>query len=229
MIVSLAKPPRIPRLQNGDRLTRAEFERRYDADPNLKKAELIDGVVYMPSPVRQSEHSRPQFDLNACFGLYRMRTPGVEGGSDATLRLDDDNEPQPDGLLFVRPECGGRVRIDEQGYITRAPDLIAEIAASTVSYDLHQKLEVYRRHRVREYIVWRVEDEAFDQFVLGKGKFDKVEIADCILRSVVFPGLWLAVDALIKEDTNRIYRTLQKGIRSQEHRAFVQELAAKKR
>jgi Uma2 family endonuclease len=229
MIVSLAKPARIPRLHNGDRLTWAEFERRYDADPNLKKAELIDGVVYMPSPVRQTEHSRPQFDLNTCLGLYRLRTPGVEGGSDATLQLDDDNAPQPDGLLYILPEYGGRVRLDEKGYIVKAPDLIAEIAASSVSYDLHQKLEVYRRHRVREYIVWRAEDGAFDHFVLARGRFDRTEIVRGILRSVVFPGLWLAINALIKEDTRTVYRTLQKGIRSEEHRAFVEALAERNR
>src|SRR5437762_2403275 len=80
-------------LQNGDRLTRAEFERRYEAMPHLKKAELIEGVVYMPSPVRQPEHSRPHFNIIAWLGRYLDGTPGVEGGDNGSLRLDLDNEP----------------------------------------------------------------------------------------------------------------------------------------
>ena len=46
-----SKPPRILPLEHGDHLTREEFERRYEAMPHVRKAELIEGVVYMPSPV----------------------------------------------------------------------------------------------------------------------------------------------------------------------------------
>src|SRR5262245_6655339 len=101
-VMAIARPieaaKKIPPLQNGDRLTSAEFERRYDAMPNLKKAELIEGVVYMPSPVSFEEHGAPHFDVISWLGMYRMMTPGIRGGDNASLRLDLDNMPQPDAF-----------------------------------------------------------------------------------------------------------------------------------
>ena len=111
----------IPPLENGDRLTRAEFERRYDAMPALKKAELIEGEVYMPSPVRYGRHSQPHSRLGTWLGIYELDTPGVEAGDNGTIRLDLDNEPQPDAFLIIRPERGGQARISEDDYIEGAP------------------------------------------------------------------------------------------------------------
>ena len=122
----------IPPLKDGDRLTRAEFERRYMAMPDLKKAELIEGVVHVSSPVRQRYHGRQHSHLNFWLCAYEGSTPGVEVGDNSTVRLDLDNMPQPDCLLFVQPEHGGKVRIDDDGYIEGAPDLVAEVAASSV-------------------------------------------------------------------------------------------------
>src|SRR3954454_9356608 len=151
---SAVRATRVPYLENGDHLTRAEFERRYDAMPHLKKAELIEGVVYMPSPVRYKHHSRPHFDLIGWLAQYRAATPGVEGGDNGSIRLDLDNMPQPDAFLMVLPECGGQARISDDDYVEGAPELVAEVASSSVSFDLHQKLQVYRRSGVREYAVW---------------------------------------------------------------------------
>src|SRR5438309_5414887 len=164
-MASVSTPPRakhahdaaIPPLENGDRLRRPEFERRYDAMPGLKKAELIEGVVYMPSPV-SVDHDGPHFDLIGWLATYRVMTPGVRGGDNGSLRLDLDNMPQPDAYLRVLEACGGQSRIDAEGYVEGAPELIAEVAATSASYDLHAKLHVYRRNGVREYIVWRVLD-----------------------------------------------------------------------
>src|SRR5437764_514536 len=151
-----------PPLENGDRLTRIEFERRYAAMPEVKKAELIEGVVYMPSPVRFEFHAGPHFDLITWAGLYRVSTPGVRGGDNGTLRLDLDNEHQPDVLLMILPGHGGRARIDADGYVAGPPELIAEVAASSVSIDLHARLNAYRRNGVPEYVVWRVYDREID-------------------------------------------------------------------
>ena len=148
----------IPPLENGDTLTRAEFERRYEAMPHLKKAELIEGVVYVPSPVRHRYHGHQHTHLISWLGQYEAHTPGVEASDNVTVRLDLDNEPQPDALLFIDPACGGHALIDADGYIEGAPELVAEVASSSASYDLHAKLRVYRRNGVREYIVWRVLD-----------------------------------------------------------------------
>ena len=101
----------VPAMENGDRLTRAEFERRYEAMSQMKKAELIEGVVYVPSPVRHHQHGSPHAHLITWLGLYTANTPGVEVGDNCSVRLDLDNEPQPDALLFIDPACGGQVRI----------------------------------------------------------------------------------------------------------------------
>jgi hypothetical protein len=217
---------RIPRLENGDRLTRAEFERRYNAMPEIKKAELIGGRVYMPSPVRQIEHSRPNGFIVTWLGVYLAATPGTDMGDNATVRFNDDSDPQPDALLMLLPELGGSSWIDEKGYLAGAPELIAEIAASTTSFDLHDKKDAYLLHDVREYIVWRTEDREIDWFRLEDGQYVKAEPdEEGIIESQVFPGLRLATRALLAGDLARVLAELQKGLDSSEHAAFVQKLA----
>jgi hypothetical protein len=202
---------KVPRLDNGDRLTREEFERRYDADPSIKKAELIEGVVYMASPVRFHGHGNEHFNLIAWLASYVTVTPGVEGGDNSSLRLDLDNEPQPDAKLIIRPEPGGQAQIDEEGHIVGAPELVAEVSGSSVSYDLHVKFKVYRRSGVKEYVVWRVDDQAIDWFVLRAGKFEPLAALEEIYRSEVFPGLWLDPAALIAGNLPKVVATVQQG------------------
>ena len=215
----------IPPLENGDRLTRAEFERRYEAMPGLKKAELIEGEVYMPSPVRHGRHSHPHSWLVAWLVIYEMDTPGVEAGDNGSVRLDLDNEPQPDGYLIVLPEHRGQARISEDDYIEGAPELVAEVASSSASYDLGKKLNAYRRNGVREYVVWRVLDRQVDWFVNRDGRFELMPpSADGILRSTVFPGLWLDPNALVRGEKTRVKAILQQGLDSAEHADFVVRL-----
>jgi Uma2 family endonuclease len=221
------RPPRpaIPPLQNGDRLSRDEFERRYDATPNLKKAELIDGLVYMPPPpVSDSYHGSPHFDLIGWLSLYRASTVGVRGGDNSSLRLDLDNEPQPDAFLRILSECGGQSRIDKEGYVEGAPELVAEVAASSVSYDLHVKLNCYRKHGVKEYVVWRVYDDVIDWMVLRQGKYEPLPLKDGVYRSEVFPGLWLDPAAMLSGEVAAVIQTLQKGLATPEHMAFLARL-----
>jgi Uma2 family endonuclease len=215
----------VPPLEPGDRLTRAEFERRYEAMPQLKKAELIEGDVYIPSPVRHGRHSRPHNLLGTWLGIYQLDTLGVEAGDNGTIRLDLDNEPQPDLTLIILPERGGQVRISEDDYVEGAPELVAEVASSSASYDLGKKLHVYRRNGVREYVVWRVLDRQVDWFVNHEGQFQPMLPAgDGILRSTVFPGLWLDPAALVRGQWARFKAVLQQGLDSPEHADFVARL-----
>jgi Uma2 family endonuclease len=215
----------IPPLENGDRLTRDEFMRRYEAMPDLKKAELIEGVVYVSSPVRQRFHSRPHYHLLTWLGVYEAATPGVEGGDNPTVCLDLDNIPQPDCVLFIQPERRGRIRINEEGYIEGAPDLVAEVAASSASYDLHDKLRAYKRNGVREYIIWRVLDRQVDWFELREGRYEPLSAAsDGSLRSPSFPGLWLDPAALLRGDLAAVLAVVQAGVSSPEHAAFEARL-----
>jgi Uma2 family endonuclease len=213
----------IPPLEPGDRLTRDEFERRYEAMPHLKKAELIEGVVYMPSPVRVYRHGQPHFDLITWLGVYRAGTKGVSGGDNTTARLDLDNEPQPDAMLFIEPTRGGQVKVSDDDYVEGAPELVAEVASSSVSFDLHTKFNVYRRCGVKEYIVWRVLDREIDWFVLEHGAFERLPPdTDGIYKSRVFPGLWLNGEALLNGDLAQVLATLQTGLASPDHTPFLQ-------
>jgi hypothetical protein len=103
----------IPPLEPGDRLSREEFERRYSAMPGVKKAELIEGVVYMPSPARFNRHSVPHAAVVGLLYNYSVATPGVQLADNGTVRLNAENEPQPDAFLFVEPACGGQARISD--------------------------------------------------------------------------------------------------------------------
>lgn len=232
LIVETAANGRVPPLETGDRLTRPEFERRYAAMPHVKKAELIEGVVYMPSPV-SIEHATPHFNLIGWLSHYRAATSGICGGDNGTVRLDMDNEPQPDVFLRILTEHGGQARVDEDGYVSGAPELAAEVARSSVSIDLHAKLHPYRRNGVREYIVWRIDDRAIDWFVLREGRYEPLAAgADGLYRSEVLPGLWLDAAALLRGDLLAVFQTVQRGLDSPEHAAFVrrlQEIAAQRR
>ncbi|WP_227254415.1 Uma2 family endonuclease [Frigoriglobus tundricola] len=208
-------------------MTRAEFERRWDATPGLKNAELINGVVYVPTTISIS-HAVPHFELITWLGMYRMRTPFTEGADNVSIRLNDDNMPQPDALLRLHQSHGGRSRITHDDYLEGGPELIGEVADTTVCEDLGAKRDLYRRFGVQEYIVWRVADRVIDWFVLRNAYYDTLAPGpDGIIRSEVFPGLWLDPAALIAGDAARVLAVAQRGHGSPEHTAFLQELAAR--
>lgn len=221
--MTTARP--VPPLEAGDRLTRAEFERRYAAMPHVKKAELVEGVVYMPSPVSQEGHGEPHTRVVGWLYAYRRRTPGVESGDNSTVLLDGENEMQPDALLRILPGCGGQTRT-VRGYVVGAPELVVEIAASSASYDLHDKLRAYRRNGVREYVVLRTIEGAVDWFVLREGVYETLPHDDIgRIRSQTFPGLWLDVLGMLRGDPEAILSAVETGCTSPEHAAFVQRLA----
>lgn len=207
-------------LENGDRLTRCEFERRYTARPDIRKAELIEGVVHMPSPVRARGHAGPVGVMTTWLVNYSASTPGVSILVDATVRLDRDNEPQPDVLLRIESEAGGQSRLSADDYVEGPPELIVEVAASSAAYDLHDKLRVYRRNGVLEYVVWRVHDRAVDWFVLTDDEYRPLAPdAHGVLHSLNFPGLRLAVVPLLAGDVTGVLSALQAGLGTPEHAA----------
>jgi Uma2 family endonuclease len=213
-------------LESGDRMNRYEFERRYVAMPDVKKAELIEGIVYMASPLRYKSHGEPHANLIVWLGTYKVSTQGVGIADNATVRLDLDNEPQPDVVLLIEESCGGQARISDDDYIEGAPELVAEVAASSASIDLHDKKKAYRRNGVREYIVWRVLENKLDWFSLEDGEYISLSADDSgVIKSKVFPSLWLNVDALLTGDMKQVLAVLQQGLSSQEHGDFVQSLS----
>jgi Uma2 family endonuclease len=222
----LHQKKQLPPLENGDRLSRLEFERRYNAMPHLKKAELIEGIVYMAAALRFRRHGKPHSNLMVWLGNYQVATPGTELADNTTVRLDLDNDPQPDVALFLDPTVGGQVQISVDDYIEGAPELIAEVAASSASYDLGDKKKVYRRNGVQEYLVWQMFENKLDWFFLQQEEYVLLAPdADGVIRSRQFPGLWLKLEALLTGDMVQVLAVLQQGINSVEHQAFVQQLS----
>jgi Uma2 family endonuclease len=225
MYPNLAPTPKLPPLENGDRLTRAEFERRYAAMPHLRKAELIEGVVYVPAALRFKSHAQPHSNLMGWLWTYQIVTPGVELGDTPTVQLDADNEPQPDAVLLISEQAGGQSRITAEDYVDGAPELVAEVAASSAAYDLYDKKRVYQRNGVQEYIVWQVFEQKIDWFVLEEGRYVSLQPdVEGTIRSRMFPGLWLAAPALVQGNMAEVLRVLQAGLQTSEHREFVRRL-----
>ncbi len=222
------RPRPLPPLENGARLSRDEFERRWETMPQVTRAELIEGVVYMPAAAVTHEfHGGPHLRLAGVLFNYMAATPGLTAGDNGSLRLDLPNMPQPDLYLMKLPEHGGQARVGGDDYVVGGPELIAEVSASTASYDLHDKMEVYRRNHVREYVVWRTYDFDLDYFALRDGRYEPLPPDEQgVYRSRIFPGLWLDARALLAGDLAGVLRTLNLGLATPEHAAFVARLSA---
>jgi Uma2 family endonuclease len=223
--VAAAGGPGAPPLENGDHLTRAEFERRYSALPALKKAELVEGVVYVGSPVRVL-HAQPHSALVGWLLVFGAATPGTMVLDNPTVRLDLDNEYQPDAVLRIDAARGGRSSVSDDGYLEGPPELVVEVAASSASIDRHTKLGVYRRNGVREYLIWQVLDHKLEWFVLRDGEYVALEPDEQgIVQSEQFSGLHLAVAALLRGDFAAVLAAQQAALGTPEHRRFVEALA----
>ena len=220
--------PSALRLRTGERLTRPEFERRYLANPDIKKAELVEGITQVREPVGFYSHGRPHSSVSGILMSYAAYTPGVCAVVDPTVRLDRNNEPQPDVALLIEAAAGGQSHIDQDGYIAGAPELVVEVAASSVARDLQRKFHAYWRNGVREYVVWRTLDKRIDWFELVNGKYEvRQPDSEGLIHSTVFPGLRLAVPALLSNKIAEALETLHEGIGTRPHKAFAAHLESK--
>lgn len=217
----------VPLLEPGDHLDQPAFHARYRELPEDVKAELIGGVVYLSAAMRRP-HGRSSGLLVHWLGAYEDDTPGVEVYDNATTIMGDDSEPQPDACLIIQPECGGQMRVTEEDYLQGAPELACEVASSTEAYDLHSKKRDYERAGVKEYLVVALRQQAVFWFVNRDGKFEeKPPDADGVIRSDVFPGLWLDPVALVRLNGRRLLEVLRQGLATPEHTTFAARLAAR--
>lgn len=207
----------------GENLTRAEFLRRWEAHPEIKNAELIGGTVYMPSPV-SVEHGDMDGDVGAWLGVYRAATPGTASGHNTTSLILDD-AAQPDLNLRILAEWGGGSWVEGK-YLHGVPELLAEIARSSASFDLHVKFDLYQQAGVPEYLVILLHEREIRWHFLAEDKYHRLAPdGDGMHRSRVFPGLWLDGQALLRGDLASVLARLQEGLNSPEHQAFVAKLA----
>jgi len=193
-------------LESGDRMSQPEFHRRYCAS-KVPRAELIEGVVYVSSPQRSKFHGRQENELGGWIAAYRAHHAGVAAAHNSTLILDADNEVQPDVTVWRE---GGGAYEDDKGYIRGVPDLVIEIAASSRSIDLGDKMRAYRRNGVREYIVWRTLDGELDWFMLRDAEYIRLAPnAEGVIESETFPGLHLPVARLLAGDLAAVLAAVQ--------------------
>ncbi len=225
MVAALAKAParrasrRVPPLFNGDRLTAAEFMRRYEACGEDVKAELINGIAYVMMPAHFEGHGVSDSITNFWLGYYACKTQGVQHAQNATTKLSRLDIPQPDGLLMWLPEKGGQARKSEDDYLEGAPELVVEIAASSRNYDLFDKRDAYLRAGVKEYIVVQTWDKIVNWFILENDEYAAMKPdKKGVLRSRVFPGLWLNAPALLALDRAGVLSTLEHGLADRKRR-----------
>ena len=224
--MSMAAPVSPPPLRDGDRLTSDEFLRRWEATPDLKQAELLDGTVYVPSPVSLPHGSFP-VHLSGWLAYYSAFTPGCQAAGDATWIMGNRNVPQPDIALRILPEKGGQSRV-EGLYAAGAPELIVEIAASSRARDLGPKRHLYQRMQVREYLVVLTDTQQLHWHQLTSEGYRLLDPDPAgIFHSPSFPGLWLDTSALWRNDAAQIFAVLQEGLATPDHAVFVTQLAAR--
>ena len=204
-------------------MSREEFHRIYEQMPEDFKAELVEGTVYVASPLSIG-HGTLHVALATVFGTYVGSTRGVEAGDNVTVLLGDESEPQPDLYLRILPAFAGQSRTSQDNYVVGAPELVAEIAYSTRSVDLHAKRSDYKRHGVREYLVVNVEAQRLVWLDLETNS--EVSSPDGMVRAFTFPGLWIDAAALFSGDHQRLTFALQQGLSSPEHAEFVRKLEA---
>jgi Uma2 family endonuclease len=217
-------PAAAPPLIAGQCMSREEFEQRYSAHPEIKHAELIEGVVYVSSPIRIAYHAKPHASMMTWLGVYKAATPGVHLADNGTVRLDANNEPQPDAFLWLEPTAGGQATLSADDYLVGPPELVVEVAASSATYDLGVKRKVYARNGIQEYIVVQTHERRVNWFSLqGREYSTLAPRADGVLCSRVFPGLWLQPAAIWPDDLTTILSVLQQGLAAPEHNAFVKK------
>jgi Uma2 family endonuclease len=226
--MSTARPPAVAPLVAGQRLRQAEFHERYEAMPPEMRFELIDGVVYMPSPVGLP-HGSHHANAITWLGFYRFRTPGVQILDNASTALDDLSEVQPDASMRILPDRGGQSR-NLGSIVGGAPEMVVEVAQSSRAIDLGAKLAIYERAGSLEYVVFAIDPDEVFWHVLRDGRLVRIgPDPDGLYRSKAFPGLWLDPAAFFDDDGPAIVATLERGLATEEHAAFVNWLANAKR
>ena len=216
-----------PPLERGDMLTVDEFLQRWEQHPEIKYAELIGGIVYMPSPT-SFLHGETEGDLGTLLGTYAANTEGVRHGTNSTTLMRSDS-PQPDEYLRILPEYGGAVKIEGK-YLRGPAEFVGEVCVSSASYDLHQKLDLYEQAGVQEYLTVLMREQEIRWHCLGKNGYVLLEPSSKkFWKSHVFPGLWLDGKALLAGDSTKVLTALKRGLRSPEHAAFVKKLAKRKK
>ena len=195
---------RIPPLNQGDQLSHSEFERRRGLHPEIKKAELINGLVFLEMTVGPA-HADVHKMVMTLLGVYEARHPETQALDNATVVLGDD-EVQPDALLSRRE--GGRAVLGDQN-IQGPPELVIEVAASSSAYEANLKRLLYEGAGVEEYAVLQIFEQQVDWWVARGDRFQRV-LPDSagVFSSTLFDGLRLNATAIWAGDMAAVLAAL---------------------
>ena len=214
-----------PLLYEGQRLDQPTFHALYEQMGDDFKAELIDGVVYLMNMPLLADHGRPDSLMIGALVVFSIETPGTQVLNQVSTKLGIKSEVQPDSCLYIEPEFGGRASLDARGMLAAAPELIVEIGSSTLKRDLAAKKRVYEQAGALEYVVFDAKKRKFHWFILRDGRFDTLPIhPEGFYHSTAFPGFWIDPDAFSKNDGLAVMAALRRGLESDEHAAFVEQL-----
>jgi Uma2 family endonuclease len=212
-------------LHEGQRLDQQTFHEIYSQTPEDFRAELIDGVVYLMNMAVYEDHARSDASLTGLLYYYSVESPGTIAQSNASTKLSANTEVQPDCALLIDPDFGGRTRTDPGKFTVDAPELVIEIASSSLRLDLNAKKQVYEQAGALEYLVYDIPHQKFHWFALTEGRFEPLMIdGDGVYRSRAFPGLWLDEAAFVRDDGQAVLACLRRGLQSQAHTDFVERL-----
>ncbi|HET6384914.1 MAG TPA: Uma2 family endonuclease [Armatimonadota bacterium] len=214
-----------PALYEGQRIDQSTFHRLYKATQEGFRAELIGGIVHIMSPAGE-EHSGSHGEVSGWLLVFKAASPGVRAHVTPTVILGLSDEPEPDACLRILPSHGGMTRIEE-GCIAGPPELVVEVGVSSAKLDLNRKKSRYEALGVQEYVVVAPTRGQLHWFLLQNGRYETIPSdEDGILRSRIFPGLWLDPAALLTGNTARVLQVLQQGVDSEEHQQWAAKLQA---
>lgn len=215
----------IPPLENGDLLHSCEFLRRYDRMPELKKAELVNGQVFMGHHVLASLHGAPHGMVSMLLGYFSAYTPGTTSYSRPTLVVDEGNVFQPDCVLCINNS--GRTWANEDDLLCGAPELVFEVSVGSTSLDVLAKKQVCERLGVLDYVVWCTLDARLHWFHREGERFVETKPNTAgLLCSRSLPGLQTPVADLLALNGLKVMTCLEEGLATPAHAEFVRSLAA---
>lgn len=171
-----------------------------------QKADLINGVIYMPSPENTDDNELFIWLVTLMNLFVRRKKLGQIYGSRVAFRLAEKHGPEPD-IAFVRTENMERVT---RGGVEGPADLAIEIVSpDSVERDYYLKRELYELYRIPEYWIIDEMDQTVTLLRLKQAKYREVRPQKGEMHSQVLTGFWLRPEWLWQQPRPDEIETLE--------------------